>query len=93
MEQRGFTGAGFTGDEHVLGDAAAELEELKTGCAKAADGDLQIIGARARPEFLRGWGDGVEIDLDALGFFGANADDVENPGQKILGRRRIERSG
>src|SRR5258706_3107582 len=74
----------------MLRDAAAELQKLKPRRSKPTDGHLQIVRAQTRPEFLGRRGDGVEIHFDALGFLGANADDVEDLRQKILRRRRIE---
>ena len=44
VQQRRFTGAGFAGDQRVLGDAAAQAHVLQTGGAHAADGDIEVGG-------------------------------------------------
>ena len=76
MEEGGFAGTGFAGEEGVLAGAFSDGEVLEFGGAGSADGDFEFLGGVVGPVGFWGWSDLAEGDFDAIGVDAGFADEV-----------------
>lgn len=90
VEEGGFAGTGFAGEQRVLACALADGEVLQLGRAAAADGDAQFAGGFEGPDVLGGRGDVGERHLDAVGVLAALADFLDEGNGELRGGRGVE---
>jgi hypothetical protein len=88
VEQRGFTGTGFAGDERVLARALADGQLLQLRRAGTSDGHGEFLGGFLAPDLAVLRRDLLEGHFDAIGIFAEFADFVQEFGGE-LGRGRF----
>ena len=93
MQERGLARSGLAGNEHVLGHAPAQVQDLPSRGPRVADGHLQLLAAVERPDLRLGGRNALKGDLDPGRVHAGLAHGVHDPGQGLLRRGPVQDQG